>query len=100
MNILEQLPDVLKQKVFLYLSHPTADLINDEINRLQLNRSYDLAFKFASGEKTDVTIDFIDCFIVEYFFHKNYYKYHADDTEPEFLINCPIVKYLLMKLAK
>ena len=62
MNILAQLPEDIKQKVFLYLAHPCADMIGDEVERLHLDKVVALAVE---GVDLEIELDLREFFSVE-----------------------------------
>ena len=64
---LHDLPDDIQNKIFYYLSHKTADLINNEIERLKLNKIAKVRLVYEGFENLEVEIDFKDFFITEYF---------------------------------
>jgi hypothetical protein len=72
MNILAQLPEDIKQKVFLYLAHPCADMIGDEVERLHLDKVIALAVE---GVDLEIKLDLREFFSVEYFTAYNFYKH-------------------------
>jgi hypothetical protein len=64
MNIYMRLPEELKRKVkYFTLEHPTARMIQDEIERLLCNRVY----KFKVDGQKSCQINGIDFFASEYF---------------------------------
>jgi len=38
MDIIDKLPEDLKNKIFYYLSHPCADIMNERVKQLKLDR--------------------------------------------------------------
>ena len=72
MQILEQLPVEIKNKIFLFLSHPVADLIRQRIKKLKLHKDISInsvAFHY--------DLNMIDFFYIEHFTSLHYRKHHA-----------------------
>jgi hypothetical protein len=74
MEILKNLPDELKNKIFYYLSHPCADIIKQEIKTLNCDKIY----KFKNNGKLFAVVDGRDFFINEYF---KQFDYDSDDDD-------------------
>ena len=63
-NLINTLPDDLKNKVFYYLSHPTADIIRERVEKLRLNRSIVIDI---GDNGLSLEFDMLDLFITEHF---------------------------------
>ena len=109
MNILAQLPEDIKQKVFLYLAHPCADMIGDEVERLHLDKV--IAFS-AEGVvlgrspnheghaqralvDLEIELDLREFFSVEYFTAYNFYKEYNSFEDYTFIKLSTVIACLL-----
>jgi len=63
-NLIKKLPDDLKNKVFYYLSHPTADIIRERVEKLRLNRTISIDI---GDNGLSLEFDMLDLFITEHF---------------------------------
>ena len=63
-NLIKKLPDDLKNKVFYYLSHPTADIIRERVEKLRLNRTISIDI---DDNGLSLEFDMLDLFITEHF---------------------------------
>ena len=73
MQILEKLPGDIKNKIFLFLSHPVADLIRQRIKKFKLHKHISInsvAFHY--------DLNMIDFFYIEHFTSLHYRKYGKD----------------------
>lgn len=93
MNILAQLPEDIKQKVFLYLAHPCADMIGDEVERLHLDKVVALAVE---GVDLEIELDLREFFSVEYFTAYNFYKKYKTFDDYTFIELSTVMACLLM----
>ena len=64
MNIIEKLPDDLKNKIFYYLSHPCADMIRERVKQLKLDR---IILIEGIISNIDLEFDMRELFITEHF---------------------------------
>ena len=72
MQILQKLPVEIKNKIFLFLSHPVADLIRQRIRKLKLHKQITInSFAF------HYDLNMIDFFYIEHFTSLHYRKHHA-----------------------
>ena len=70
MQILEKLPVEIKNKIFLFLSHPVADLIRQRIRKLKLHKQITInSFAF------NYDLNMFDFFYIEHFTSLHYRKY-------------------------
>ena len=63
-NLINTLPDDLKNKAFYYLSHPTADMIRERVEKLRLNRTIAIDI---GDNGLSLEFDMLDLFITEHF---------------------------------
>ena len=92
MNILAQLPEDIKQKVFLDLAHPCADMIGDEVERLRLDKVIALAVQ---GVDFQIGLDLGEFFSVEYFTAYNFYKEYNSFEDYTFIKLSTVIACLL-----
>ena len=64
MDIIDKLPEDLKNKIFYYLSHPCADIIRDRIKQLKLDRIILIGGILSN---IDLEFDMRELFITEHF---------------------------------
>ena len=64
MDIIGKLPEDLKNKIFLYLSHPCADMIRERVKQLKLDR---IILIEGIVSNIDLEFDMKDLFITEHF---------------------------------
>ena len=64
MDIIDKLPEDLKNKIFYYLSHPCADIINERVKQLKLDRIILIGGIISN---IDLEFDMRELFITEHF---------------------------------
>ena len=64
MDIIGKLPEDLKNKIFLYLSHPCADMIRERVKQLKLDR---IILIEGIISNIDLEFDMKELFITEHF---------------------------------
>ena len=64
MDIIEKLPEDLKNKIFYYLSHPTADMIRERVKQLKLDKVILIEGIISN---IDLEFDMKELFITEHF---------------------------------
>ena len=64
MDIIDKLPEDLKNKIFYYLSHPCADIIRDRIKQLKLDKVILIEGIISN---IDLEFDMKELFITEHF---------------------------------
>jgi hypothetical protein len=70
MQILEKLPIEIKNKIFLFLSHPVADLIRQRIRKLKLHKQITI-----NSSAFHYDLNMVDFFYIEHFTSLHYRKY-------------------------
>ena len=82
MDVLRYLPPEIKNKVFLYLSHPTADMIHDRVEELGLDKTLLILLENPSFE---IDLDFREFLREEHFVALMHFKEHRSYDDYEFL---------------
>lgn len=82
MDVLAYLPQEIKNKVFLYLSHPAADMIHERVEELGLNKTLRILVENPSFE---IDLDFREFLCEEHFVALRHFKEHRSYDDYEFL---------------
>jgi hypothetical protein len=91
MGILKLLPKEIKSRVFLFMSHPTADLIQDRLEELKLNRSIQITVMNPSFE---FDLDFRDFLETEHFEALKHFREFQSYDGYEYLDALEMIKSL------
>ena len=91
MDILKLLPTEIKSRIFLFLSHPTADMIQDRLEELKLNRSIQITVMNPSFE---FDLDFREFLETEHFEALGRFKEYQSYDEYECLDAVEMIKSL------
>ena len=91
MDILQLLPTEIKSRIFLFLSHPTADMIHDRLEELKLNRSIQITVMNPSFE---FDLDFRDFLETEHFADLRHFREFQSYDGYEYLDAMEMIKSL------
>jgi hypothetical protein len=91
MDILKLLPTEIKCRVFLFMSHPTADMIQDRLEELKLNRCIQITVR-NSGFEFD--LDFRDFLETEHFEALRHFREFQSYDGYEYLDALEMIKSL------
>ena len=92
MDILKLLPTEIKSRVFLFMSHPTADMIQDRLEELKLNRSIQITVGNPSFE---FDLDFRDFLETEHFEALRHFREFQSYDKYQYLDVKQIIKALV-----
>ena len=91
MDVLKLLPTDIKSRIFLFVSHPTADMIQDRLDELKLNRCIQIRVMSQSFE---FDLDFREFLETEHFVALRHFKEFQSYDDYEFLDAMEMIKSL------
>ena len=91
MDVLKLLPTEIKSRIFLFVSHPTADMIQDRLDELKLNRCMQIRVMSPSFE---FDLDFREFLETEHFVALRHFKEFQSYDDYEFLDAMEMIKSL------
>ena len=91
MDVLKLLPTDIKSRIFLFVSHPTADMIQDRLDELKLNRCIQIS---CMSQSFEFDLDFREFLETEHFVALRHFKEFQSYDDYEFLDAMEMIKSL------